>query len=454
MSTPPGSKRVRLHSKTSPPETALVEPSLPFSKRLRLRSKTPLPQTPVVGISLGAEASKKQGRSVYLVTLPHPKQTRSECGRTLVAPESMSKKELMQKFLICCQNPVYIDPQGILERWPVPLRRAGLWNELHEIDAAGEVHGHSHLAVLAERVFKFMPVKRALLQRYGLASHWSSAHDGYWSPVRYLSVPSPKKPYASLDHHPELWAAKGKHPPVSECVNPPMTADAIRARRQYAEMKCAEAGKKQPRVSEMDVWPVVVANKIRNTPDSPHADKQLMAWVKNYGTVEMQQFCFKQRAKLKSLIDDIWMWENVENDVQIALQSRMQVLTAAATSPCVCSGAWAAQVAESFRVNGINASELCGDILTSMKCGRSEQVPVIVLAGARGGEGKSMFLKPMLEIFGHEAVFCKPEKGNFPLVDLPGKKVAFLDEWRFDESIISYATQCVCQGQYQSHDTR
>ena len=53
-----------------------------------------------------------------------------------------------------------------------------------------------------------------------------------------------------------------------------------------------------------------------------------------------------------------------------------------------------------------------------------------------------MFLKPLLEVFGHEAVFSKPEKGNFPLVDLPGKKVVFLDEWHFNDAIVSTATQC------------
>ena len=129
--------------------------------------------------------------------------------------------------------------------------------------------------------------------------------------------------------------------------------------------------------------------------------------------------------------------------MEIARRSRIEILMAAAAAPCVCHGAWSAQVAESFRINGIDAAELCRDIFTALKLGRSERVPVIVLAGARGGEGKSLFLKPLLEIYGHDHVFSKPEKGNFPLVDLPGKRVALLDEWRFSERIISTATQCV-----------
>ena len=34
------------------------------------------------------------------------------------------------------------------------------------------------------------------------------------------------------------------------------------------------------------------------------------------------------------------------------------------------------------------------------------------------------------------------EPGNFPLMDLPPKKVVFLDDWRFDEATLPYATQC------------
>ena len=54
-----------------------------------------------------------------------------------------------------------------------------------------------------------------------------------------------------------------------------------------------------------------------------------------------------------------------------------------------------------------------------------------------------MFLKSLLTVYGHESTFCQPQKGNFPLLDLPGKKVAFLDDWRFDQTVLPYATQCL-----------
>ena len=65
----------------------------------------------------------------------------------------------------------------------------------------------------------------------------------------------------------------------------------------------------------------------------------------------------------------------------------------------------------------------------------------MVLAGKNGGEGKSFFLRPLLQVFGEDDVFSNPPRSNFPLVDLPGKKVVFLDDWRLNETIVSYADQ-------------
>ena len=88
--------------------------------------------------------------------------------------------------------------------------------------------------------------------------------------------------------------------------------------------------------------------------------------------------------------------------------------------------------------NGIDLAELCADVLRSLTAGRSEATPVLVMAGSRGGEGKSFFLKPLISVYGHEYVFPAPEPGSFPLIDLPGKKVALLDDWRFDKSVLPF----------------
>ena len=51
--------------------------------RKRLLVKTPpqrVSQQPLIGLELGDEADTKKARSVYLVTLPHPKRATSKDG--------------------------------------------------------------------------------------------------------------------------------------------------------------------------------------------------------------------------------------------------------------------------------------------------------------------------------------------------------------------------------------
>ena len=159
--------------------------------------------------------------------------------------------------------------------------------------------------------------------------------------------------------------------------------------------------------------------------------------------MEMQKMIFKldRRNQLPGLIDSIWKWEKVGDTLAFAKQSRIDTLREATRLPCACGGAWLAKVVESFVANKIDVSALCSDVYNALLVGRSEATLVLVMAGARGGEGKSLFLKGLNAVYGTENVFPTPEPGNFPLVDLPGKKVTFLDDWRFDKATLPYGAQ-------------
>ena len=262
----------------------------------RLREKTP--QTALGHAELANEMGSAAYKQVYLVTLPHPLQTHSCSGVALVAPGSLDKNEVMRRFLAACASPIYTDARCRQAGGGVQVLRAGLWRELHRASADGEAQPHDHIPVLAARQFRYLPVKRALLERHGLASHWSCTHDGYWSPVRYLAVPSPSKPRTALDHAPVLWSWEGAHPPVEECCHEPMTAAALRKRRRAAVEQAAEAGEREPRVSELDVWPIVVRHRFQNTPDDQDAHLKLIAHAKRHCSAGVQAFLFKHRARL------------------------------------------------------------------------------------------------------------------------------------------------------------
>ena len=414
--------------------------------RKRLRAKTPppqLPQSPLPSpLVLGDEAPDRMKRKVYLITFPHPRQERAASGERLVAPSSLTKEEMLERILDSFSHPIYT---GLwLAGGGIPLMRLGVFREWHKEGEDNAQYEHDHSPVLGVGSFRYNPVKLALLRRHGLASHWSCTHDGYWSCVRYCAMPTPKKPRTCLDPKPVLWDATGSHPPiVLDAVHEPVTAKAMEARRQQRVLAAAETGKAEPRFTDLDVWSLVVRANIRNTPDNRKAWAQLVAYAKAHCGSNMVQYLFKRRHQLSHMIDDIWEWESIDDVAAFAQRSRMEAMEAAASAPCTCSGAWMAFVITSMMQNNINLAELCYDVLNALKTGRSEATPVIVLAGKQGGECKSAFLKPLHKIF-DEFVFNVPkEGGNYPLLDLEGAKVAFLDEYRFDPDLISWATQCL-----------
>ena len=73
--------------------------------------------------------------------------------------------------------------------------------------------------------------------------------------------------------------------------------------------------------------------------------------------------------------------------------------------------------------------------------GRSETVPVVVLAGLHGGEGKSLILSPIPAVLGTDYVMQGLASGAFPMMDLPSRKAVILNEWKFNAAPISLATQ-------------
>ena len=145
-------------------------------------------------LELGDEATADNKRQVYLVTLPPPTQSHAASGEALVAPGSLTKAQVLAAFLDSCAHPVYVDCHSISAGYKVALELCGVWREFCTAPANANNPEHDHIPALASSSFRYLPVKRALLQRHGLASHWSCTHFGYRSCARYMAMSSPKKP--------------------------------------------------------------------------------------------------------------------------------------------------------------------------------------------------------------------------------------------------------------------
>ena len=409
--------------------------------RRRVLQKGPDPQlgdqkpivTPPEDMKAEAEDAKRQ---VYLVTFPHPR-----AGNGLVAPTSMSRLDLVKKLMRACAAPSGTCPHR--PHQPIVLDNVAVFHELHKENAGGVVHGHYHAAVKGLSSFRFAPVKKALQDHFQLASHWSCTHTGYWSPIRYCAVPSPTKPKASLDPQPLLWGRLGPHPPLHLCCHEPHTAAAMRVKRQRKEDRAAEESKPEPRMTEYELWPIVVESGIMNTPEKRDAHLRLMQYARRWCSPATSAFVFKNRARLPALIDDIWKWESIDSAVDVANQTLLQQLNAATSKPCSCGGRWSRFAAYALGMNRVDVPALCKSVLHVLCEGRSPNSLIVTLAGESGGEGKSFFIKGLAAVVGTANVFWTPTHPNFPLHGLEDAKIVILDEFRFLTSVVPLATQCL-----------
>ena len=373
---------------------------------------------------LGVE-DPKTAKACYLVTLPHPKMSYSQDGIALKAPSSYTKQEIVQAFLAAMNA----TNSGRLQDL-----NFSLLCDFREKHANGEFH--DHMATKAQRSFRFMPLKRYLLMNYGLATHWSCSHEGYHTCISYGYEPSDHKPLAELDPAPEMWALEGLHPPLDQACKGSVTANAIRDHHEKIRRKKLETNK-VAKFEDIDLWPVVIRE---NIVDSPLAAEVLMGYAKRCGGEAMVKFCFRQWDKLPQLIQRCWRVELVETYVEKLCKSRVDTLKAALQTPCICGGHWGPMALELLHDNGIRWQDWCDAMMHSMMHGRSKGT-LVCHAGFEGNEGKSFLFEPLGSVFGEDMVFSSPPKGGFPLMGLERCQLCLLDDWRFNEDLLSYPLQ-------------
>ena len=114
--------------------------AMPPAKRVKISRKTflqkPLPEP----LDLGDEGTADAKRSVYFVTFPHPQKEHSQQGVRLVAPETLAKGAMMDKFLDACGRPEYFNRNCRENAESVPLLQASLFREAHKANAEAVVH--------------------------------------------------------------------------------------------------------------------------------------------------------------------------------------------------------------------------------------------------------------------------------------------------------------------------
>lgn len=287
---------------------------------------------------------------------------------------------------------------------------------------------HFHVALRLSAESRFLPLKDALRQRSGFASHWSSTHTLFWSAVRYGVMATTRKP--EVDGAPLVFTQSGQPLNLFEESQEPWNANAQKRRREAAAVvAAASAVAKKVRFNKMDFTAVVIDKGIR-TPAG------FLSHVQQQGTVEMQMFASRSQRRLREYIDDAWEWNNAQSVASQEMQSDWSLLAALASRRCACIGpcAWAAASQAFFANNAdsIDERELAACTAKVIREGPSKTTRVPLLAGPTNS-GKSTVFDPVDEVFGPSHVFHTPALGaSMALSNLATKTKRFIyfDDYR------------------------
>ena len=162
--------------------------------------------------------------------------------------------------------------------------------------------------------------------------------------------------------------------------------------------------------------------------------KNLMSYAKRCGGLALVDFCFSNWDKLQGIIAKSWKAEKVEEFVETATRSRIELLHNAQVGDCTCGGQWATFARTILNQNGHDPAA------QALASARSKG-NLVTHAGFEGNEGKSFLFRPLPLVYGEENVFVTPPKSAFPLLGLEKARLVWLDDWRFNEDLISWAFQ-------------
>ena len=231
------------------------------AKRIAEQEKAKKPSGLTLAELGGEPTPDARGQWVFLVTLAALNSgliadTHPESATALKDPNEASRQEILDALLDAVTHAAPV-PGSAGRRREVPLKveKAVVFQEEHD-----DGRRHFHIALKLNSVARFVPLKQAMRERSGYASHWSCSHSMWWSALRYGVFTSARKPVvddAPLIHSP------GKKLNLVEESQEPFMAKALKRRREEKEVKAG--GKKQalPKFTKLDFTALVLAKNIK-----------------------------------------------------------------------------------------------------------------------------------------------------------------------------------------------
>jgi hypothetical protein len=370
---------------------------------------------------LPLKADESARNLVYLVTFAAvlPDSASANPASPLRTLEGVSRQDVCNAVRDAVAHPV-ADLGGRPRREPLEVQKLVVFQEEPR---------HFHVALRLSAQCRFLPLEKALRDRCGFATHWSTSHAQFWSAVRYGAFATERKP--TVDPTPLTWQPGGAQLNVFQEAQQPFNASALKQRREAASAADSGPSKKSKHsFTKLDFTALVISENLRSA-------AAVVSHVKQRGSVEMQHYAARCQRRLSDLVAEAWEWDGAEAQEQADKETDWELVQRLARKACACPGdgcQWRVAAAEFFQRNhgAVNEAQLAAATASVLQHGPGKTTRVPLLVGPTNA-GKSTIFDPVDEVFGAACVFHTPSLGaSMPLANLASKrkKFIYLDDFR------------------------
>lgn len=293
---------------------------------------------------------------------------------------------------------------------------------------------HYHACVKLSGPKRWNPVKKQLLEKYGIVVNFSEQHGNYYSAYKYVCKKDTEV-YKSANH-PDLQEVGS---PVTKTCMAVYKNNCSKKRRLVAQesttnsetKKCAKP--KQPRrLSNLDVSEFLIKNNIRS-------QEELLAKAfeqKEAGKKDLAQFLLNRSEKSRlDLLSTTWKMQEARAQIERSLIPRMDTIRHAAAQPCVdkCGGQWLQCALEVLRNNKIHHIVFSVAMHELLVHGRSKNRNIFIAGPANCG--KTFMLAPLQKIFN---TFSNPANDKYAWIEAERAELIFLNDFRWNPDMIAW----------------
>jgi len=391
------------------------------------KKSTPVLELPVVSARPDwyNEADDKARLQNYLVTaakLVNEEDTSAD--PPLRDPAKLTKEEFKEALFDSFANPIYGTGR--------PRSRTVELDVYFGVVEGPVDSSHHHAGVsFYKQEHIFLPFKKAMRDRHGIATHWSTSHTKRWSIIRYLHKTTDHKKV--VDKGPLVWTRDGRELNLASECEEPFIAQAWNCQRERRVSEPFDPKKfknKEP-FTKLDFSALVLAKRLA----TPNA---VLTHVMEKGTHAMKLWVHTRQCRLKQFIREAYDLEAAKGKAELEKETEWELVERLAKdATCKCDGLgciWWGLADEFFTNNkGIDKERLAACIRKVIMFGPSKDAPVPLITGKRNC-GKSTVADPILNVFGKENVLGKPKLGapNGALADLAKDHIRFIyfDDYR------------------------